>query len=1161
LGCQGSQISTSDALENPQGDFDHDGIVNSQDNCPALKNSSQTDTDGDGHGDLCDNCVVIPNPDQSDSDGDGFGDACPLGADCHATPFCNDVADCERFTNECPESPLAAERRLSPQEPLRCCSLQEQRICGVGDCVLPTPPEGTCPCASDEECGTLRRCVAGRCELQEIPDRVCQSNQDCPAGEACSYFVRPTSGVQICKPLCTEDSECGLYSRCVASNYPCTTEEDCAPFGFGTCVNRTCSIPDQKRCELDPERCCGAGECGTFDFCVESNECVDKCEFIDCPPSQICFEGACVAPFPCPEGGCVNPLPEACGCGGENECGFTRACGEQFGHPFCQKRVFKECQADADCGNLGDIPFVCDTSVGRCAPVCTQHGECGAFSSCVEGHCVSDSERCCTSGFGECPLGSKCVDTRCETQCGNGACETALGENCATCQEDCGECTGCGDGFCVSEEDCQTCQADCGECPVCNHERCQTGLRLKAACDPCVKAVCAADAYCCETFWDATCIKEVGEVCQASCGDLGLCGDGVCSTQEDCSTCSADCGTCASCAHDRCLEGSSLEPRCDECVSQICAGDPYCCTGTWDSLCAQQVVTLCGRSCEPGICGDGVCNANEECESCPQDCGVCPVCGNGIVEGIEECDDGNTRTGDGCSAECIGCGHDVCTQLGTLDPGCDSPCIAEVCRAVPSCCTEQWSLACVQKVEELCGRTCSEGTCGNGVLEGNEACEADTLACTPPGFCDLGPGSGNTCRCLNTCGNGICEYELTANSNPRETSESCPQDCPPLVCGNGTVDSGEQCDGAAECGFGLVGDCDVGPGSGNTCRCLPTCATPGHETCEAQFHETEANCADCASVCGNGLLGANEECETTFPCGVRGPFPAFCDAGEGTGNTCRCIPTCGTPGHEACEAQAGENSLNCGDCPPACGNGLVETSHGEECDDGNVISGDGCSNTCLNECNHDKCSTGTALAPRCDEAGPPCISKICEEIPDCCQSGWDQACMEQVPLICRESCAANAECGDGRCDAGEYCPEDCCGDGVCASFEACSCPVDCGHCSCGDGQLDIGESCDDGKQCEDLFTPCFSEEDCFEIGDGSCAPRSGDGCSASCFVESGCTHSPCEQGELLDPSCGDCAARICAADPFCCDPEVIDGGSWDRLCVQEVGLLCGLSCP
>src|SRR3989475_2934755 len=32
--------------------------------------------------------------------------------------------------------------------------------------------------------------------------------------------------------------------------------------------------------------------------------------------------------------------------------------------------------------------------------------------------------------------------------------------------------------------------------------------------------------------------------------------------------------------------------------------------------------------------------------------GASPTCGNGVVEGTEECDDGNTTSGDGCSATC-----------------------------------------------------------------------------------------------------------------------------------------------------------------------------------------------------------------------------------------------------------------------------------------------------------------------------------------------------------------------------------------------------------------------------------------------------------------------------------------------------------------------------
>jgi len=57
-------------------DADSDGIINGEDNCPAVVNISQEDWDADGIGDSCDNCIKVSNPDQIDSDADGIGDAC-----------------------------------------------------------------------------------------------------------------------------------------------------------------------------------------------------------------------------------------------------------------------------------------------------------------------------------------------------------------------------------------------------------------------------------------------------------------------------------------------------------------------------------------------------------------------------------------------------------------------------------------------------------------------------------------------------------------------------------------------------------------------------------------------------------------------------------------------------------------------------------------------------------------------------------------------------------------------------------------------------------------------------------------------------------------------------------------------------------------------------
>jgi hypothetical protein len=74
------------------------------------------------------------------------------------------------------------------------------------------------------------------------------------------------------------------------------------------------------------------------------------------------------------------------------------------------------------------------------------------------------------------------------------------------------------------------------------------------------------------------------------------CGDGICSSDEDCASCSEDCGPCSA----TCGDGS-------------CDGDEDC------SSC----VADCG-ACPPPDCGDGSCEVGETCANCADDCGACP---------------------------------------------------------------------------------------------------------------------------------------------------------------------------------------------------------------------------------------------------------------------------------------------------------------------------------------------------------------------------------------------------------------------------------------------------------------------------------------------------------------------------------------------------------
>ncbi|MBW2527255.1 MAG: hypothetical protein JRI23_23945 [Deltaproteobacteria bacterium] len=80
----------------------------------------------------------------------------------------------------------------------------------------------------------------------------------------------------------------------------------------------------------------------------------------------------------------------------------------------------------------------------------------------------------------------------------------------------------------------------------------------------------------------------------------------------------------------------------------------------------------CGACAE--TCGNAACDPDETCVSCPADCGTCPpVCGNGTCESGEDCAS--------CAADCGACGP-VCGN-GTCESGEDCASCAGDCGACP----------------------------------------------------------------------------------------------------------------------------------------------------------------------------------------------------------------------------------------------------------------------------------------------------------------------------------------------------------------------------------------------------------------------------------------------------------------------------------------------
>lgn len=160
-----------------------------------------------------------------------------------------------------------------------------------------------------------------------------------------------------------------------------------------------------------------------------------------------------------------------------------------------------------------------------------------------------------------------------------------------------------------------------------------------------------------------------------------------------------------------------------------------------------------------------------------------------------------------------------------------------------------------------------------------------------------------------------------------------------------------------------------------------------------------------------------------------------------------------------------------------CGNGLKEGT--EVCDDGNTTNGDGCSSTCMAiEANY-SCTVDTAGKSTCKKnPGAVCLQN------DDCVSGYKcSSTSSALAKTCMKACSNQSDCstvGNGACTS----------DGVCLPAK------------CGDKIKNIvggiEEGCDDG---------------------GTAA---GDGCSATCQVESGyeCSGATCEkvclsEGELV----------------------------------------------
>ncbi|MFA5076206.1 MAG: FG-GAP-like repeat-containing protein [Patescibacteria group bacterium] len=180
--------------------------------------------------------------------------------------------------------------------------------------------------------------------------------------------------------------------------------------------------------------------------------------------------------------------------------------------------------------------------------------------------------------------------------------------------------------------------------------------------------------------------------------------------------------------------------------------------------------------------------------------------------------------------------------------------------------------------------------CGNNIKEGSEECDgADGL---------------------------VSDYTCTASCQLQKITST-------PFCGNNILESGEECDGTDGVISGYT--CTV------ACQLQPITSTP---------------------FCGNSNLESGEECDDgnlnngdgcSAACQLEGIIPpgqAVCGDNRREGSE-ECDGTDGVASGYTCTVSC---QLQLITSNPICGNHILES--GEQCDDGNLIDDDGCSNLC-----------------------------------------------------------------------------------------------------------------------------------------------------------------------------------------------------------------------
>jgi cysteine-rich repeat protein len=403
----------------------------------------------------------------------------------------------------------------------------------------------------------------------------------------------------------------------------------------------------------------------------------------------------------------------------------------------------------------------------------------------------------------------------------------------------------------------------------------------------------------------------------------------------------------AACTPHACGDGLA-DPTVDPNNPEQCDGGACCVGGTSPAcgdptgLCNPATGTLVFAA--PATCGvayGGACVWLGAAIGCDDNCRS-NQCGNGQQDTAEDCDPGPGQVDavdpNGDPAVCVD------TIQGIFD---GFPCTIDADCLLGSCNIDHTTEALVSTA--LCNADCTDSECGDGFEndQDGEQCDDGCLANIP-----------NTCE------------------DPHDNGDGCSYTCQDEVCGDGIVQIplGEECDPADPNGvpLGETAACN-GPGAFDSTdpnvsvECQDTECGDGYknqdpnsvEECDDGNVASNDGCrSDCIDEsCGDGITQTSEECDDGKQCNDPNGVLISCTSDP---SGCAAPASCATIDGDDCSADCDSNE--------ECGNLVIDQSFpdpnlNEDCDDGNLVNNDGCSEFCVDE----TCGNGIQGDQECDD--------------------------------------------------------------------------------------------------------------------------------------------------------------------------------------------------